>query len=146
MSSARRLAASRANGKESQGPVTSEGKARSAANAPTRHGLASPNRAGHSVCLNYESRDGFLLLHDTLVTKHAPVTATEHLAVHEHFEKKNTKTNPIPKTDSAVSSKGYPPQPTRRTNSGPSNSSSSGVTGYGCILYCRKPSPYAKPA
>ena len=83
MSSARRIAASRANGKKSQGPVTPEGKARSAAGAPTRLGLASPDRDGRSVCLKHENRDEFPLLHDTLVTKHAPVTATEHLTVHE---------------------------------------------------------------
>ena len=86
MSSKRRKAASRANGKKSHGPVTPEGKARSAANTPpARHGLASfsPDRAAHAVCLNNESRDEFLLLHDTLVTKHAPVTFTEHLTVHE---------------------------------------------------------------
>ena len=76
MSSPRRHAASRANGKKSQGPVTPEGKARSAAGAPTRLG-------GRSVFLKHENRDGFLLLHDTLVTKHAPVTFTEHLTVHE---------------------------------------------------------------
>ena len=69
--------------KKSQGTVTPEGKARSAAGAPTRLGLASPDRAGRSVCLKHENRDEFLLLHDTLVTKHAPLTFTEHLTVHE---------------------------------------------------------------
>jgi hypothetical protein len=83
MSSARRIAANRANGRKSQGPVTPEGKARSASNAPTPHGLASSDRAASSICLNNENRDEFLLLYDALVTEHTPVTTTEHLTTHE---------------------------------------------------------------
>jgi hypothetical protein len=83
MSSLRRIAASRANGKKSQGPVTPEGKARSAANARPTHGLSSPDRAGHSVILRNENRDEFMLLYGSLVGEHAPVTATEYLTVHE---------------------------------------------------------------
>ena len=84
MSSSRRVAASRANGKKSKGPVTAEGKARSAANAPAaRHGLASPDRAADSICLGNENRDEFMLLYESLVTEHVPATTTEHLTVHE---------------------------------------------------------------
>ena len=86
MSSKRRKAASRANGKKSHGPVTPEGKARSAANTPpARHGLASPSpdRAARAVCLNNESRAEFLMLYDSLVSEHFPATTTEHITVHE---------------------------------------------------------------
>ena len=83
MSSKRRRAASRANGKKSHGPVTPEGKARSAANAPIRHGLASRERAVHGICLSNENPDEFMLLYDDLVQEHVPITTTEHLIVHE---------------------------------------------------------------
>ena len=83
MSSKRRRASSRANGSKSHGPVTPEGKARSAANAPTRHGLASPERAVSGICLRNENPAEFTLLHEALITEHAPVTTTEHLIVHE---------------------------------------------------------------
>jgi hypothetical protein len=83
MSSKRRRAASRANGMKSRGPVTPEGKARSAANAPVTHGLASPHRAVHSVCLQNEDQVECDALYQDLVNEHAPVTTTEHLAVHE---------------------------------------------------------------
>ncbi len=83
MSSKRSRAASRANGKKSHGPVTPEGKARSAANAPIRHGLASRERAVHGICLSNENPAEFMLLYDALAQEHAPVTTTEHLTVHE---------------------------------------------------------------
>ncbi len=83
MSSKRRRAASRANGKKSHGPVTPEGKARSAANAPSRHGLASPDRAVHAVCLSNENPAEFTLLHEALIAELAPATTIEHLTVHE---------------------------------------------------------------
>ena len=82
MSSARRRAASRANGKKSQGPVTPEGKARSAANA-TRHGLAAPGRLADSVCLTIENRAEFISLHEAFAAEHAPAKPTEHLLVEE---------------------------------------------------------------
>ncbi|MFN0103861.1 MAG: hypothetical protein ACKV2U_17485 [Bryobacteraceae bacterium] len=83
MSSARRKTASRANGKKSRGPVTPEGKARSAANTVARHGLASPDRVTHAVCLKNENPAEFILLHEALVTEFAPATTTEYLTVHE---------------------------------------------------------------
>jgi hypothetical protein len=83
MSSARRIAASRANGKKSHGPVTPEGKARSAANAVTRHGLASVERTAQSVCLANESREEFAALLLALIAEHAPATTTGHLIVEE---------------------------------------------------------------
>ena len=83
MSSARRKAASRANGKKSHGPVTPEGKARSAANSVARHGLASPDRATHAVCLKNENPAEFILLHESNVVDFAPTTNAEYLTVHE---------------------------------------------------------------
>jgi hypothetical protein len=82
-SSQRRLAASRANGKKSHGPVTPEGKARSAANAVTRHGLAAIQRTAQSVCLGNESREEFAALLLALIAEHAPATTTGHLIVEE---------------------------------------------------------------
>src|SRR6185436_18505403 len=82
MSSRRRRAASRANGKKSQGPVTPEGKTRSAANA-TRHGLAAPGRLADSVCLTIESREEFLTLHQTYIDLYSPANPGEHLIVEE---------------------------------------------------------------
>ena len=80
----RRAAVARANGKKSRGPVTPEGKARSAANS-TRHGLsvADPSRLASSVCLTIESRAEFLALHQTYVTEFAPTCPVEHLIVDE---------------------------------------------------------------
>ena len=95
MSSKRRrssaAAASRANGKKSHGPVTPEGKARSAANAPAaRHGLSAPykppvapGRLAHSICLTNEDPLEFSLLHDALATQFAPGTTAEHLIIEE---------------------------------------------------------------
>ena len=82
MSSPRRIAASRANGSKSRGPVTPEGKAGSASNA-TRHCSASPERAVHGVCLQNENPAEFNLLYESLVDEHHPATTTEHLIVHE---------------------------------------------------------------
>lgn len=82
MSSKRRRAASRANGKKSHGPVTPEGKARSAMNA-TRHGLASTSRLANSVCLSTENREDFIRLHEILITEHLPQNPCEHQIVEE---------------------------------------------------------------
>jgi hypothetical protein len=91
--SAAAAAASRANGKKSRGPITPEGKARSAANAPAaRHGLSTTHRpsgtapgrqATHSVCINNENALGFFLLHEALIAEFAPGTTAEHLFVEE---------------------------------------------------------------
>jgi hypothetical protein len=83
MSSKRRRAASRANGRKSCGPVTPEGKARSAANAPITHGLASPHRAVQSICLQNEDPVELAALYQNLVIEYAPITTTEQLTVHE---------------------------------------------------------------
>ncbi|MCC6537643.1 MAG: hypothetical protein IT162_08855 [Bryobacterales bacterium] len=82
MSSKRRRAASRANGKKSRGPVTPEGKARSAANS-TRHGLASANFTAASVCLFNEVKESYEQLYAALFDEHQPATATECLLIEE---------------------------------------------------------------
>ena len=82
MSSQRRINASRANGRQSRGPVTPEGKARSAANS-TRHGLAAPEVTARSVVLGTESRALFDQLHQALIEEHNPATASEALLVEE---------------------------------------------------------------
>ena len=84
MSSARRIASSRANGKKSQGPVTPEGKTRSSANA-RRHCLSTtePARLAESVCLTNESPAQYIQLHEALIAEHLPSTATELLLVEE---------------------------------------------------------------
>jgi hypothetical protein len=81
----RRIAASRANGSKSRGPVTPEGKARSAANAPIRHGLASTtnSQAPDAICYSNEDRAQFQALYAALAVEHAPVDTTEHLIVYE---------------------------------------------------------------
>ena len=83
MSSPRRIAASRANGAKSRGPVTPEGKARSATNA-TRHGLASSvHRLADSLCLTIEARAELLDLHQAHVDEFAPTSRAEELIVEE---------------------------------------------------------------
>ncbi|MCC6540564.1 MAG: hypothetical protein IT162_23650 [Bryobacterales bacterium] len=81
----RRRAAARANGAKSRGPVTPEGKARSAANA-TRHGLTaatSVNDTADSICLFNEDRDAFTRLHEGLIAKYLPTDLPEELLVQE---------------------------------------------------------------
>jgi hypothetical protein len=82
MSTRRQRRAARANGKKSKGPVTPEGKARSAANA-TRHGLAAGGSLTNSVCLTIENRDKFVELHEEFIAEHAPATHTERILVEE---------------------------------------------------------------
>jgi len=83
MPSDRQLAANRANALKSRGPVTPEGKARSAANARVTHGLASPERATHSAVLRNEDRETFLAFHHALLDELQPVGTAEHLIVRE---------------------------------------------------------------
>jgi len=71
MSSQRRIDASRANGRKSRGPVTPEGKARSAANS-LRHGLLA------KVCLlESESREVFDDLIDDFEARFQPIDEVE---------------------------------------------------------------------
>jgi len=71
MSSERRTRTSRANGALSRGPVTPEGKARSALNA-LGHGLSAKR-----VVLSSESKDGFNRLRDAFVVEFAPESALD---------------------------------------------------------------------
>jgi hypothetical protein len=71
MSSQRRIDASRANGRRSRGPVTPEGKARSAANS-LRHGLLA------KICLlESESREMFDHLVDSFAARFQPADEVE---------------------------------------------------------------------
>ena len=70
-----RTAASRTNGKNSNGPVTPEGKLRSARNS-TRHGLLA-----RAIVLEGESRDRFNDLLRLLNEALNPQTQMEHLLV-----------------------------------------------------------------
>jgi hypothetical protein len=77
MSSIRRIEASRANGALSHGPVTPEGKARSAANATT-HGLLA-----RTAVLDTESKEAFQALLDEFVLYFRPKGAAEYALVEE---------------------------------------------------------------
>ncbi|MCC6538173.1 MAG: hypothetical protein IT162_11510 [Bryobacterales bacterium] len=80
--SARRLAAQRANAQKSRGPVTPEGKARSAANAVT-HGLASTASLAASVCLCNENQEGFAALHAALTATYNPADPGQAVLIQE---------------------------------------------------------------
>jgi hypothetical protein len=71
MSSEKQIAASRANGKLSRGPVTDEGKAICSRNAE-RHGLLS-----NTIVLPGESEERFRQLLTELVLEHCPANVTE---------------------------------------------------------------------
>jgi hypothetical protein len=73
--SAKRAATSRANGKNSHGPVTPEGKLRSSRNS-TRHGLLA-----RAIVLEGESRNRFNDLVRQLDEALKPQTQIEHLLV-----------------------------------------------------------------
>ena len=77
MSSLRRINASRANGARSRGPVTPEGKARSAANA-VRHGLLA-----QTVVLAVESKDLFEASLAGYITRFQPADDVELSLVEE---------------------------------------------------------------
>src|SRR3954451_10465378 len=77
MSSLRRIEASRANGARSQGPVTPEGKKRSARNA-MRHGLLAD-----IVVLEGEGRENFQILLDQHVERLQPADGVEYALVEE---------------------------------------------------------------
>lgn len=72
MSSATRLHANRENSLLSTGPVTKNGKSRSAQNA-TKHGLTSGK-----VVLPHESEDEYNHFRETLLADRAPATEYEH--------------------------------------------------------------------
>ena len=77
MSSIRRINASRANGAFSIGPVTPEGKARSAANA-THHGLLA-----RAAVLDTEDAEAFQALLDAFLLKFQPADPVEEALVEE---------------------------------------------------------------
>src|ERR1044072_6825725 len=77
MSSLRRIEASRANGARSKGPVTPEGKKRSAVNA-MRHGLLAD-----VLVLDGEARENFELLLDQHVDRLQPADGVEYALVEE---------------------------------------------------------------
>jgi hypothetical protein len=77
MSSLRRQIASRANGARSRGPVTPEGKARSAGNA-VRHGILAK-----CIVLRSESRDAFQELMDGFISRFQPADEIEMNLVEE---------------------------------------------------------------
>lgn len=77
MSTPTRAEIARANGAKSRGPVTPEGKARSAKNS-LRHGLLAK-----SVVLECESKERFLELLQTLIDEFHPATDGEMYLVHD---------------------------------------------------------------
>src|ERR1039457_6153643 len=77
MSSLRRILSSRANGARSIGPVTAEGKRRSAQNA-TSHGLLA-----HQIVMQDESPEGFEAAMNNHLTRLQPADGMEFLMVEE---------------------------------------------------------------
>src|SRR6266853_2503724 len=75
MSTPKQLAASRANGAMSKGPVTPQGKLNSSRYA-TRHGMFAD-----TIVLETESRDEFMELIEGLFEEHQPRTPTEIMMV-----------------------------------------------------------------
>jgi hypothetical protein len=75
MSTPKQIAASRANGAKSKGPVTPQGKRNSSRNA-TRHGLLA-----ETVVLEAEHTGRFLALLHELEEEHQPCTLTETMLV-----------------------------------------------------------------
>ena len=75
MRSQKQIEASRENGAKSHGPVTEEGKAKSARNN-TRHGLLA-----QAVVIIGESPESFTALLDKLIAEHQPQTMSEMIQV-----------------------------------------------------------------
>jgi hypothetical protein len=75
MSTPKQIAASRANGAKSKGPVTPQGKRNSSRNA-TRHGLLA-----ETIVLEAEHTGRFLELLESLIDEHQPQTPTETMLV-----------------------------------------------------------------
>ena len=75
MRTPKQLAASRANGAKSKGPVTDQGKINSSRNS-TRHGLLAA-----TIVLEAEQTEPFLELVQELYEEHQPATPTEMMLV-----------------------------------------------------------------
>jgi hypothetical protein len=75
MRTPKQIAASRANGARSKGPVTAQGKRNSSRNS-IRHGLLA-----ESVVLREEDKPRFLAELNELIAEHEPATPTEHTLV-----------------------------------------------------------------
>ena len=75
MSTPKQIAASRANGNRSKGPVTAQGKLSSSRNS-TRHGLFA-----QTIVLEDEKEQEFLALLNELLDEHKPATPTETMMV-----------------------------------------------------------------
>jgi hypothetical protein len=75
MSTPKQIAASRANGAKSKGPVTPQGKINSSRNS-IRHGLLA-----ETVVLEAEDKAQFLQLLEELFEEHQPTTPTERMLV-----------------------------------------------------------------
>jgi hypothetical protein len=75
MSTPKQIAASRANGARSKGPVTAQGKLNSSRNS-TRHGLFA-----QTIVLEDEKKEEFFTLLNELLDEHKPGTPTETMLV-----------------------------------------------------------------
>jgi hypothetical protein len=75
MSTPKQIAASRANGARSKGPVTAQGKRNSSRNS-TRHGLFA-----QTIVLEAEKEEEFFVLLNELLDEHQPATPTETIMV-----------------------------------------------------------------
>ena len=74
MTSPRRVAASRANGAKSRGPLTAAGKARSKQNS-LRHGLSRPLEVDHALAAEIETFAGLIAGDDASAVELAKVVA-----------------------------------------------------------------------
>jgi hypothetical protein len=86
ISKERKAEIARENGAKSKGPVTAEGKEKSARNAITHGERANALKLivpPHSACLANEERQGFYKMYDNLMAKYRPADETEHALVRE---------------------------------------------------------------